>query len=239
LSLQPFAATALGLIWQIEDAPADLPMVEAALRFDDGSWQVFTARPDRVSHLPYAHARLGWGSRRQPVGLKLRALTTVPMALRGVTSIDETEGVFLSQVIVPGVRLVHSGDVKIYERVAAPERAVLQMGDGTLIDLVKAGGVIADDQPEFVRLLLPVDRRAQALILRDACFPGWTARVDGVEVPIACEDILFRAVRLPAGAREVVFSYQPASVRIGAALSAAGIALWLGLALAALRFTRQ
>jgi len=239
LSLQPFAATALGLIWQVEGAPADLPMVEAALRFDDGSWQVFTARPDRVSHLPYAHARLGWGSRRQPVGLKLRALTTVPMALRGVTSIDETEGVFLSQVIVPGVRLVHSGDVKIYERVAAPGRAVLQMGDGTLIDLVKAGGGIADDRPEFVRLLLPVDRRAQALILRDACFPGWTARVDGVEVPIACEDILFRAVRLPAGAREVVFSYQPASVRIGAALSAAGIALWLGLALAGLRFTRR
>ncbi len=239
LPLQPFAATALGLIWQVEGAPADLPMVEAALRFDDGSWQVFTARPDRVSRLPYAHARLGWGSRRQPVGLKLRALTTVPMALRGVTSIDETEGVFLSQVIVPGVRLVHSGDVKIYERVAAPGRAVLRMGDGTLIDLVKAGGVIADDRPEFVRLLLPVDRRAQALILRDACFPGWTARVDGVEAPIACEDVLFRAVGLPAGAREVVFSYQPASVRIGVALSAAGIALWLGLALAALRFTRQ
>jgi hypothetical protein len=239
LALQPFAATALGLVWRAEaGAPADGAVAEARLSFDDGSQQTF-ALPLGASRPPYFHARLVWGERKVPVRLWLRPLTRTPVMLRGLSSIDETDGAFLAQVIVPDLRLVHSGDVKLYERPSSPGRAVLRMADGALIRLQDVGGVIADDKPEFIRIALPALQRDGVLILRDACFPGWTARVDGVEVPIACEDILFRAVRLPAGAREVVFSYQPASVRIGAALSAAGIALWLGLALAGLRFTRR
>lgn len=67
------------------------------------------------------------------------------------------------------------------------------------------------------------------LILRDACFPGWVARADGVETPIACVDTLFRAVALPAGAKEVTFSYEPQSVRLGFIVSATGVALCLAL----------
>jgi uncharacterized membrane protein YfhO len=51
--------------------------------------------------------------------------------------------------------------------------------------------------------------------------------VDGIETPIACEDILFRKVALPTGARSVEFSYEPASVRYGVILSGIGLLLVL------------
>ena len=239
LALQPFTATALGLVWRAEaGAPADGAVAEARLSFDDGSQQTF-ALPLGASRPPYFHARLVWGERKVPVRLRLRTLTRTPVMLRGLSSIDETDGAFLAQVIVPGLRLVHSGDVKIYERAGSPGRVVLRMADGALVRLQDVGGVIANDQPEFIRIMLPGIQRARALILRDACFPGWAARVDGVEAPIACEEVLFRSVALPAGAREVVFSYQPASLRVGAALSAAGLAIWLVLSAALIIIRRR
>ncbi len=48
------------------------------------------------------------------------------------------------------------------------------------------------------------------LILTDSYFPGWTAAVNGQPTPIDRADVLFRAVRLPAGKSTVVFSFQPA-----------------------------
>ena len=41
---------------------------------------------------------------------------------------------------------------------------------------------------------------------------------------------VFRAVVVPAGAQEVVFSYEPDSFRYGLLVSVAAAALWLGLA---------
>ncbi len=231
LALQPFAATALGLVWRIEGASADGAVAEALLSFDDGSQQTF-ALPLGTPRPPYFRVRLGWGARKVPVRLRLRALTPTPVVLRGLSSIDETDGAFLAQAIIPDLRLVHSGDVKIYERAGCFGRVVLRMADGALSCLRDVGGMITGDQPEFVRIVLPGTQRARALILRDTCFPGWVARVDGVEALIACEEVLFRSVALPAGAREVVFSYQPALLRIGAALSAVGLAIWLGLVVA-------
>jgi hypothetical protein len=66
------------------------------------------------------------------------------------------------------------------------------------------------------------------LLLLDNWYPGWTATVDGVAVPVRRADHAFRAVELPAGARRVVFSYEPGSLRAGLALS-----LLAALALAA------
>ncbi|MFQ6058800.1 MAG: YfhO family protein [Anaerolineae bacterium] len=81
------------------------------------------------------------------------------------------------------------------------------------------------------------------LVLLDSHYPGWRAWVDGVvershpvgrhppsqgvlergvsvqEVEIHRADILFRAVRLPAGQHRVVFAYEPLSFRVGAAIS--------------------
>jgi hypothetical protein len=72
---------------------------------------------------------------------------------------------------------------------------------------------------------------AAYLVLSDSWYPGWRATVDGHEVPIFRANVLFRAVVVPAGEHLVEFSYQPASFRLGAAVSAVsllvGLVLWV------------
>jgi hypothetical protein len=61
------------------------------------------------------------------------------------------------------------------------------------------------------------------LVLTDSWYPGWIARVDGIETPIERADYIFRAVRLAPGEHRVEFEYRPASLQIGALIS--GVAL--------------
>jgi hypothetical protein len=72
------------------------------------------------------------------------------------------------------------------------------------------------------------------LVLTDTWFPGWTATVDGRDVPILRANVAFRAVPVPAGRHLVAFEYRPASVRTGAwisgiAFAAATLAVLSGL----------
>jgi hypothetical protein len=72
---------------------------------------------------------------------------------------------------------------------------------------------------------------AGQLVLLDTHYPGWTAQVDGRDAPIRPANGLFRAVPVPAGAREVTFAYRPGSVRAGAAISVAALLVIVALAL--------
>jgi hypothetical protein len=87
---------------------------------------------------------------------------------------------------------------------------------------------IVADSGEQVQISLP-DRAGGTLVLADAVYPGWSATVDGRPASIQTYDGFLRAIQVPAGPSRVVFRYQPASLLIGLALSAAGIALALGL----------
>ncbi|HEV2063063.1 MAG TPA: YfhO family protein, partial [Thermoanaerobaculia bacterium] len=81
---------------------------------------------------------------------------------------------------------------------------------------------LAEDRPERVVAEMTSDS-AGLLVLADLFYPGWTAEVDGRPSEILRADGVFRAVALPAGSHRVVFRYQPLSVKIGAALSAAAL----------------
>ena len=74
------------------------------------------------------------------------------------------------------------------------------------------------------------DSAGGILVLSDTYYPGWRAFVDGVERPILRANHVFRAVEVAAGAREVVFLYEPDSFRYGLLVSVAAAGLWLGLA---------
>ncbi|MGQ9814535.1 MAG: YfhO family protein, partial [Candidatus Roseilinea sp.] len=152
--------------------------------------------------------------------------------VRGRASIDDDVGAFLTHLARSerDLRLAYSGDVKIYARVGPVMRAVVRDASG----IVAGEAHIISDQPEHVVIDVRA-QRAATLVLRDACYPGWVAEVNGQPSTIDCADILFRAVAVPAGESRVVMAYQPASVSLGLALSGAGVTVWSALAALALR----
>jgi uncharacterized membrane protein YfhO len=124
------------------------------------------------------------------------------------------------------MKLVYSGDVKIYENLRPAPRAFVRYGG---VDFADAAQIVRDD-PERVTVHIesPISQSAQpqTLILRDACYPGWQAFVDGKPADIACVDGLFRAVQFYSPARTVEFVYAPQSVSAGVLLSVAGFVAW-------------
>ncbi len=80
------------------------------------------------------------------------------------------------------------------------------------------------------------------LIVRDAFYPGWKAAVDGEPAPVLPANLVQRAIPVPAGAQRVELWYDPASFRLGAAVSTVAalctvvgaLALWQWPRLAAL-----
>lgn len=69
-----------------------------------------------------------------------------------------------------------------------------------------------------------------ALILTDAPWPGWHAKVDGKDTPIfASESDLHRAVLLPAGEHTVEFNYWPERLTLGIELSLRCLAALTGI----------
>lgn len=69
------------------------------------------------------------------------------------------------------------------------------------------------------------------LVLTDNLFPGWTAEVDGEEVPIRPVAFAFRGVEVPAGTSQVVFRYQARGFLPGLLLAAITLLVGLGFAL--------
>jgi hypothetical protein len=91
---------------------------------------------------------------------------------------------------------------------------------------------IVVDEPE--RVVISVSAGAPAwLVLADTFYPGWTATLDSTPASIERANGAFRAVQVPAGEHEVAFTYRPASLRAGAAISGAALIVWVGLLVAA------
>jgi hypothetical protein len=72
------------------------------------------------------------------------------------------------------------------------------------------------------RALIDVPR-AGYLLQREAWYPGWRARVDGVETPLLRADVLFRAIPLEPGKHDVEVFFDSASFNRGALASLMGV----------------
>ncbi len=84
-------------------------------------------------------------------------------------------------------------------------------------------------EPRRVELeLAEPAREGSYLLARDDFEPRWKATVDGEPAPVLRADFAFRAVRLKAGARRVVFEYDASLARLAFAVQALG---WLAAAL--------
>jgi hypothetical protein len=67
--------------------------------------------------------------------------------------------------------------------------------------------------------------QAGYLLQREAWYPGWRARVDGVETGVVRADVLYRAVPVPAGVHEVEVFFESDSFQRGALVSVTGLVL--------------
>ena len=154
-----------------------------------------------------------------------------------------------------GMELVHDGEVKVYRNRGALPRAYLvgsyqvipnrgerlrfmsrrnfdpreQVVLEEKLDALQGTGEgkvqITRHDPEVVAVELE-ECEGGILVLSDTYYPGWEARVDGTPTPIFRANHVFRAVSVPAGARQVVFCFDPLSFRAGVWLS--GMA-WMSL----------
>jgi hypothetical protein len=61
------------------------------------------------------------------------------------------------------------------------------------------------------------------VVLADTDYPGWVLTIDGVPAPIYRTNHLMRGAAVKAGQHTLVYTYDPASFRIGAALTIAGL----------------
>jgi hypothetical protein len=79
---------------------------------------------------------------------------------------------------------------------------------------------------------------AAMLVRRETKMPGWTARVDGRQVPMHEADDLFQAVAVGAGSHTVSFGYAPPGIRWAVCAFLAGV-LWLVLGVGRPRISRR
>jgi hypothetical protein len=82
---------------------------------------------------------------------------------------------------------------------------------------------IIDYRPN--RVAIHTEGPAGWLVLADVWFPGWTCTVNGAPVEIRRADYLFRAVEVPDGPCEVVFTFAPESCRRGREISVLAAAM--------------
>jgi hypothetical protein len=222
---------------------------------------IIEAGSQRFSHTAQAAGDnlwlIDWSDEVIPEKILLRASPLENWQIEGLTLINLLEQTF--QPLVPGqYRLIHSGDVKIYENLDVLPRAFLLsdwqwaedadtavaimqadtfnpretavlLGDGEPVNGPPLTGeidaTIVTYMPERVALQVTSPQEA-LLVLTDAYYPGWTAVVDGQTLPIYQVDILFRAIIIPAGQNEVIFTFAPERFASGRLLSLFGLTIW-------------
>jgi hypothetical protein len=115
-----------------------------------------------------------------------------------------------------------------------PEQTVIIAGDDSIAPAEAPEALAADVTIEaYTPERIEISARADAggwLVLTDAYFPGWQAEINDQAAPVYRADVMFRAVRLPAGDSRVVFTFTPTGwpwiFLPGAAAWLAAVLLW-------------
>jgi len=256
-----FPTTSLGLVSHLVDGKVEqgTPVAEIKITDEEGRAELYllragidTAERDEESDDYHAWVRL-----KEPViPQRVEVRYLLPFGefhLRGITLIEGRTGTHRPLVVSPAYRLVHSGDVKIYENLENLPRAfvvhrarileapleamkeeafdpgqevILSQGPVGHLEEGKAQDrvSIVSYQPERVKVQAHLGTPGY-LVLTDAYYPGWRALVDGRPAKIERADYHFRAVYLEEGEHTIEFVYAPFSFKVGVAISLASLAI--------------
>jgi hypothetical protein len=120
-----------------------------------------------------------------------------------------------------GLALLASPDFSTASSAVVEPGAVLSLepndGRADAVDVVQT-------RPDLVRLRTSSSTNA-LLVLSDALYPGWRVSVDGQAARLIRTNVALRGVAVPVGQHDVVFTYEPDSLRWGAAVSALAVML--------------
>ncbi|HEY3340569.1 MAG TPA: hypothetical protein VGK81_01070, partial [Anaerolineae bacterium] len=232
LPLDAFSSTALGIVLSAPGRQAGDVLLRATITDTTGIIGAYDVRATQSVTNPYFGLTLPWAQRRIPGQVTFSPIVS-NVTLLGMTSIDTLAGSFQSQPIRGqyDMRLVHSGDVKIYENMRpAPRAFISSLADCSTVDgqltvnvqsdasAAPSGSSVYITQDEPERIALQVKSQVPGwLVVRDAYYPGWVASVDGTPTSIRLADGMFRAVQVLPGEHTVVFTYEPFTVRLGVA----------------------
>lgn len=203
--LPPFAATNLLLVG--DNNP---PLLELA----DSSGQLFRSEPEPIADGLW---RYSWLDEVETAVFQATAPTTV----QAISLFNIEDGTFQS-LVVGNYRLIHSGDVKIYENLDVWPRFYSDDGE-TAVE------VLSYNYEELSFRI--ANSSTQTFTLSEANYPGWKATVDGQEAEIIADGLL-RTIQLPAGEHEVRFFFDSQAYVIGRSASFVGLFILIFLLLA-------
>jgi|GEM_PF-2364959 len=207
-------------------------------------WEI-TARPDRDWVTYYQRTGIRFVvSLEKLEDPRLRLVRTVPSLSTMPYRLYEVSDPLPRALLVPSARRMPDGRKRMKAWISPefdPRAEVLLEGTGA----AEAGGgpiaqrVDVEEGKDPGRVLVRVDAERDAwLLLIDSWSPGWKATVDGAPVEIERADLMFRAVRVPAGKHEVLFRYDPWTFKAGLAVSLGTAGLCLVLLLVPLVLRR-
>ncbi len=156
-------------------------------------------------------------------------MAAFPMRWSGLTFIAELNGTYIyrNQHVLPRTWVIHSpigADIDWAEQLA-----VLADQSAQAVALGKYPARVTHYEPDRVEVEARSPERG-LLVLSEVWYPGWRAIVDGEERPVQRIAGVLRGISLTEGTHQVVFVYDPASVRWGVRASLIGLVSIIGWA---------
>jgi hypothetical protein len=117
---------------------------------------------------------------------------------------------------------------KMFNTVSLRDEVVLEKNLNIKLDQATGSARILSYTPNKVTISTNSNGN-NLLLLTDSFYTGWNAYIDGKKVDVLRADYTFRAVGVPKGSHEVVFSYESKSFLLGLVGVILGVILLIGV----------
>ncbi|MBI3103909.1 YfhO family protein [Candidatus Daviesbacteria bacterium] len=164
-----------------------------------------------------------------------------PVFQDGSTVILENPNVKERAYFANSIRILKTSEIEetiMLDKSFDPRKTIL-LPDNLLIGNVSGEGKIKILSYTPNKIVLRTETaKAELLILADQFEDGWKAEVDGENTKISKANLIFRAVKIPSGSHEVIFSYWPKSFDLGLKISLTTLGIIVLMSLSAVKMQK-